>query len=158
MIVLVVTVLGITAINTSSMGGKLSRNFQERAIAFQSAERALRAGEQVLNGLTAAPATCNTGSCTFWDRNALQSVSGTTGKWWQVQDAAWWDSRGAVTIPVSADSTARYIIEERSFVQNNTQANIIGSGLNYYTVTAMGARINSGSEVVLQSHYMKRFN
>ena len=170
MIVLVVTVLGVTAINTASLEGKLAHNFSERTHAFQAAEIALRAGEQVLEGLTAEPAVCgthpcscpDTANCNVWSRNALQGESlvhtGSIQSWWEFQDDSWWNDMGATPIPAGSGSTAMYIIEERSFIQNNTQANIVGSGLNYYTVTALGTRKGTGAQVVLQSHFMKRFN
>jgi len=163
MIVLVVTVLGITAINNATLEGKLAHNFQERALAFQAAEQALRAGEQLLEGLTIEPVVCNSNGCSVWSRNALQTRSiadsgNTTQMWWEFQDLTWWQAMGATDAAASDGSTALYLIEERAFVQNNAQANIIGSGLNYYTITAIGSRTGSGAEVVLQSHYMKRFN
>ncbi len=170
MIVLVVTILGVTAINTASLEGKLAHNFSERTHAFQAAEMALRAGEKILEGLTAEPIACSThpcscpdiASCNVWNRNALQAESlthtGSVQSWWEFQDDSWWNDMGATTIPAGSGSTAMYIIEERSFLQNNTQANVIGSGLNYYTVTALGIRKGTGAQVVLQSHFMKRFN
>jgi len=163
MIVLVVTILGVTAINTASLEGKLARNFQERTQAFQAAEKALRSGEQFLAGLTMEPAPCSSAPCKVWKRNRLQSESvtdsGDAGRiWWQFQDASWWRSKGATSVAAGGGLTAMYLIEERAFVQNNSQANVVGSGLNYYTVTAMGIRNGSGAQVVLQSHFMKRFN
>jgi len=170
MIVLVVTILGVTAINTASLEGKLAQNFSERTHAFQAAEIALRAGEQVLEGLTAEPTICSTHpcsctdsvNCNVWSRNSLQAESlvhsGSIRSWWEFQNDSWWNDMGATTVPANSRSTAMYIIEERSFVQNNTQANVVGSGLNYYTVTALGIRKGTGAQVVLQSHFMKRFN
>ncbi len=171
MIVLVVTILGITAISTASLEGKLARNYQERSQAFQLAERALQAGEQVLAALTTEPPVCTVApcpcidavNCKVWERNALQQESltessGNPLKWWEIQDGSWWQSKGATILASPGDSMAMYLIEKRSFVQNNAQANVIGSGLNYYTVTAIGIHSGSGAQVVLQSHFMKRFN
>ncbi len=170
MIVLVVTILGVTAINTASLEGTLAHNFSERTHAFQAAEMALRAGEQVLENLIAEPSTCSShpcscsdaATCSIWSRNALQEDSlihtGLVQSWWELQDDTWWNDMGATTVFNDSGSTAMYIIEERSFVQNNTQANTIGSGVNYYTVTALGIRKRAGAQVVLQSHFMKRFN
>ncbi len=159
MIIVVVTILGVTAIDTASLEGKLARNYQERTLAFQAAEKALRSGEQFLEGLTAEPVACGSGSCSVWRRGALQELSGEPAKmWWESQPAGWWITRGGSSTSSGPELTAIYIIEERSFVQNNIQANIISSGMNYYTVTAMGVRNGSGARVVLQSHYMKRFN
>ncbi len=163
MITLVVTILGITAINTASLEGRLAHNYQERALAFQAAEQALRSAEQLLEGLTTEPVACSTSGCTVWTRNALQNKSitdsgNTAQMWWEFQDTAWWQAAGATDSGAGNGSMALYLIEERAFVQNNVQANIIGSGLNYYTITAIGTRNGSGAEVVLQSHYMKRFN
>ncbi len=171
MIVMVVTILGITAISTASLEGKLARNYQDRSQAFQLAERALQAGEQVLGALTtepllctAAPCTCaDAANCKVWERTALQQASltesgGNPFKWWEIQNGSWWLNKGATALAVPTGSTAMYLIEKRSFVQNNAQANVIGSGLNYYTVTAIGMDDGSGAQVVLQSHFMKRFN
>ncbi len=170
MIVLVVTILGITAISTASLEGKLAKNYQDRSQAFQLAERALQAGEQILAGLTTEPTVCTTAPCScsdvaickVWERNALQQESltdsnGNALKWWEIQDSAWWRNKGATELTTPSGSQAMYLIEKRSFVQNNAQANVIGSGQNYYTVTAMGFH-SSGAQVVLQSHFMKRFN
>ncbi len=160
MIVLVVTILGVTALNSASLEGKLAYNFQERALAFQAAEQALIDGEQYLNSLVAEPEPCETPPCVIWARNTLQSHSGSPNyMWWEFHKPDWWVKMGATTtMNISGGTGGYYLIEERSFVQNNAQANTAGSGLNYYTVTALGTRAASGAVVVLQSHYMKRFN
>ncbi len=171
MIVLVVTILGVTAISTASLEGKLARNYQDRSQAFQLAEKALRSGEQILEKLTAEPPICTDApcacpdpvSCKVWERNALQEDSvtesgGISLKWWEIQDESWWRNKGATSVATANGSVALYLIEKRSFIQNNAQANVIGSGQNYYTVTAVGIHRDSGAQVVLQSHFMKRFN
>lgn len=159
MIILVVTILGVTAMGSASLEGKLAHNFQERSLAFQAAEQALSRGEQFLDGLTAEPLPCSSTPCTIWARNSLQgNAPDTTQMWWESADPAWWTSMGAISMDAGGGSTGYYLIEERAFVENSAQANTAGSGLNYYTVTALGIRDGSGAVVILQSHYMKRFN
>lgn len=159
MIILVVTILGVTALNSASLEGKLAHNFRERLLAFQAAEHALSSGEQFLDGLVAEPVPCTTAPCQVWARNTLQTLSAnSTLTWWESVDPAWWTSMGATSAGGGVGTTSYYIIEERAFVKNSAQANTVSSGLNYYTVTALGMRNSSGAVVVLQSHYMKRFN
>ena len=159
MIILVVTILGVTALGSASLEGKLAHNFQERSLAFQTAEHALKSGEQFLDSLTAEPVPCTVAPCTVWARNTLQTYATDIKQpWWESGDTSWWIGIGATSTEDTADSAGYYLIEERAFVKNSAQANTAGSGLNYYTVTALGVRKDSGAVVVLQSHYMKRFN
>ena len=84
---LLLTILGVTAMNTSTLQEKMSGNLRDQDLAFQAAESALRGGEDAVNliWVSGKPTPISVPSCLFsdltcaWDTGATQT---TLNSWW----------------------------------------------------------------------------
>ena len=85
-LLLVMTVLGLAAMQVSRMEERMAGNQRDRNIAFQGAEAGLRDAETRIRDMVARPDTCASApcACTGLERNALAANN------LRNEDAAWW--------------------------------------------------------------------
>lgn len=160
-LLLILTVIGLASIRGSDLQERMAGNMRDRNIAFQSAEAALRAGEDLLD-LPVLPSF--SGSVVgYWpDLNKPNALRPRPPIWtpqqWtanSVQIAA--DTIGGVT------EQPRYAIEK--IIVTGLAASK-GSGIDhesieraqdaeYYRITSRGLGITSDAEVVLQSTFAR---
>ncbi|TLM74827.1 pilus assembly protein PilX [Microbulbifer harenosus] len=155
--VLLMTLVGMAAIRGSGMQELMAGNMRDRNLAFQSAEAALREGEEVLTGAT-IPAFNGTPA------GYVQAITGSTstGFW----DRYAWDTgsvRTAMGIQL-VSSQPQYVIEE---VVSTTTANAAdGSAVDFastlktedtvfYRVTSRAEGGTADAVVILQSTYKR---
>lgn len=100
-LLLVISLLGMTAMSTATMEEYMARNLRDHNLAFEAAEAALRAGERdVRNALVAGPGSLPLGEPGFHE--AAEDV------WLYVRGV-----ENARTLPVDhVSSDARYVVEE----------------------------------------------
>jgi type IV pilus assembly protein PilX len=156
----IITLLGVSAMQVTSMEERMAGNARDRSLAFQAAEAALRDGERFLtqavlptfdgtNGLYPAPAA---GAMPIW----AQADGSLQGK-------AFWETNGRVygdTVDGVAEQP-RYVIEEisvcRPGVGDSWKSNAPCEELaEFYRVTARGIGGSANAIVVLQSTYKRR--
>lgn len=151
---LLMTMLGITAINTSTLEERMAGNTKDQNLAFQAAETALRAGELWVEGRTLAtdlsPPTPPTPA------HGIYNPSTTGTEIWDSVD--WNDTTNAVksysTTPLTDVSTPpKYIIELLSIGPATPPAT------NTYIVriTARGTGASNSTVSMVQSTYRKVF-
>lgn len=179
---LILTVLGVSAVQTTSMQERMARNARDSSLAFQAAETALRDAEIYMEALTAltdfaaggeangyyTAAPCYPADCTVAD-NPGQSgyyvtVPSGGGYKWQLLD---WTGATVIDGTDLADVATRpkYIIEFVKTVVSDTDVlnldNIgqdTGSGrTQMFRATAYGTGGTARSHVTLQSTFGKRF-
>ncbi|MHB8455660.1 MAG: pilus assembly PilX family protein [Acidiferrobacterales bacterium] len=173
---LLLTIIGITAVTTSSLQEKMAGNVRDQQVAFESAESALRNGETWLSTLSQAanskpvtnsslpcmnesstpPVVCAFGTPGDFMDTTHNANYGTT--WWDA-DAVEYGVAGTQEI-TQAYQDPRYVIEFRSFVPDNLN---MGPGYNatagstYYRVTAYGWGGTESAVSIIQSNYLKRY-
>lgn len=184
-LLLVLTVTGLSAMRLTSVEERMTANFSDRNIAFQSAEAALRDAEQFLDGkdyqlenlYTDCSANecfnknCTNGLCfngTFasTDPTTCEIVPITNAEDEIFQNAANWADGSGKYIEASLDldgtggiPKAKYMIEFSCFVLLDA----VNSGPRYdpvfwepiYRITALGSGRNPNTRVMLQSTYRK---
>src|SRR5262245_25432743 len=106
-LLLVLTILAVSVVQSTSLEERMSRNSRDTALAFQSAESALRDGEQYLETVVSLGPFVAAGTDGLWDTPAL----GTQPRWETA--AIWNDARSAVagTAIGGVARPPRYIIE-----------------------------------------------
>jgi len=158
LILIVMTLIGITGMGTSSLEEKMAGNDRDTALAFQAAEAALRDGEA------------------YFDSDAIQSPAaafdGTIaglipqGTNPDVLAAGTWGNSRAYSGNIDDVNTQpRYIIELLGMVGDtandvNVQGYGESSGLGNVTAVRVTARATGGSDntvVTLQTNYGRRF-
>jgi len=156
-ILLVITMLGLTAIQNSSLQERMATAMVDRSIAFEAAEAALRDAQAWLDGQTTRPTGGTSGNPDVWaGGGALVTAIGADAEDWSASDWAAHSRAYSHTI-ANASAAPRYVIEEMQFVPDSLDA---GStvGIWYYRVTARGLGGSSNAEALLQASLRKRFN
>src|SRR6185369_1498016 len=87
LMLLVMTVLGIAAMQVTRLEERMAGNSRDVNLAFQGAEAGLRDSEERIRVLTARPGTCTAAPCPVWRLNFLpQNLRN--------QNLAWWTANG----------------------------------------------------------------
>ena len=157
----ILSVLGVSAMQGSSLSSRIARNESDRNLAFQAAEAALKDGENDakylrfdLTSCTSAIAGCRAaaisgsdfdGSCTtgLCDPKAIASPVWEDSTKWSTTGAsvAYGTRTGAASLPVVGQQP-RYLIEYFNF-----------DGKSVYRITSVGFGANTSSQVMLQTAF-----
>ncbi|WP_070990119.1 pilus assembly PilX family protein [Halofilum ochraceum] len=149
-LLLVLTILGVTAMQSTNMQERMAGNLHARTVAFEAAEAALRDGEAYLDDFTVPPSP--TGEQGFYSE--ADYGDGEDPQWEQVD----WDDDDEVRT-VSVDGTyngARYIVEDIEAFQGTGNVFIPGEADQeqyMYRVTAVGTGVGPDATVMLQSTF-----
>src|SRR6187431_451621 len=80
---LVLTVLGLTAMQVTRMEERMAGNSRDINLAFQGAEAGLRDGEDRIAAMTTRPLPCSAAPCAVWRRDFLaQDLRDQLIGWW----------------------------------------------------------------------------
>ncbi len=161
---LVLTVIGVTAMQTTTLEEKMAGNLRDQTLAFQAAEAALREGETWLSNEPAEPTAqagcsgpCNT---TVYQLNAPGV---------DVLNNALWDNTAApilyrtydtVAKPLQKVATApKYLTEYHSFLKDSLTTGQQGdeTGRVTFRTTARGTGGSDAARSHTQSTYTRRF-
>lgn len=148
MLLIVMTLIGVTAMQTTVMQERMAGNVRDNNLAFQAAEAALRDGEEFLRGATLP---------NFNGTNGLYQLDLEYPPLWADID---WDDDGRVygnTLDGVA-ATPRYIIEELPAVVlpgESLAADEPAPEAAFFRVTARGVGGSDVSIVILQSTFRR---
>lgn len=155
-LLLVMTVVGVSAVQTTTMEERMARNARDSMLSFQAAEAALRDGE------AAVEAVATTALFTPAGTNALWAVAdfGQESRW--EVDGVWGGAgtRAADTAIAGVADAPRYMIEHLTTVELTDEASVqIESGyqdrprVEIFRITAVGFGGTRDARTFLQSHY-----
>ena len=163
---IMLTLLGLTSMNTTSLEEKMANNTRDRDLAFQSAEAALRAGEAWIETMpdAATPAFPNNAKGLY--NPSLPLVPPYQDIW----DTINWSGANIVAYPCTPDSATpsnsgscggtpltkvasqpKYIVEKMGPVDPLVPNTIA------FRITARGTGSSDSSVVMLQSSYIRAF-
>lgn len=147
-ILLLVTIIGVTATQVTGLEEKMSANMRDRNMAFQAAEAALRAGETFLTQAT-LPAFTAAGTNGLYTQGST-SAPGPNANWNNFNTVAYnYDANLLATAP-------RYFIQRLPNVESGASLDAGTYDQNeLYRVTAKGVGGTSSAVVVLQSVYKR---
>ena len=153
-VLLVLTLISVTAMQTTSLEEKMAGNMRNKNLAFQAAEAALRAGEGYLSGATLD---------SFDGTNGLyQPATGSQQRWEMVD---WYTAVNVRTYDKDSDgrdlndlaSMPTYLIEELS-VDTGTGGSLEAGtphDSKLYRVTSRGVGGTANAMVMLQSVFRR---
>lgn len=161
---LLLTMLGLATMRSTTMQERMANNIQDRMMAFQAAEAALRAGERAVAGFAAKPVDVNPpsgsrpGPGQVWQRNTIEWES---TNWWHNHGIAYGNNgaNGSALIK-QLSASPRYVIEYIGFVPASPG---VGhqtgkpAGRYFYRITAHGTGLTDNAQVILQSTTARRF-
>ncbi|MHB8474481.1 MAG: pilus assembly PilX family protein [Sulfuricaulis sp.] len=151
------TILGITAMNTTNLQERMAGNSKDQNLAFQAAESALLDGENFIIAQTSKPNfAVNTGGL------YVPSTTGTP--WWDDSMNIW---TAAASFAYSGTLTdintqPRYIIEDMGEVQETGGSKVLpgaykGKGDTIARITARGTGGTDLAQVIVQSTYARQY-
>ncbi len=146
---LVMTVLGVTAARNTNLQERMAGNLRDNNLAFQSAERALREGETFLRGATLPPFTGSNGLLTMQDGAGQASFWG---------NDAWWVANGRTATGMAHVNRAPlYVVEELPPVPQSGGSERFGAlpDIGFYRITAQGQGGSADAITILQSTYRR---
>lgn len=170
-LLLVVTLLGITIMNVSTVQEKMAAGTRDKDLAFQAAEMAIRKAELAIEtsifGTESFTDSCTDGLCSALTASSAvlrwnnPDFCGTDQDIWQCNKSAVVDLSGLPGDTFSKNP--RYFIEpvQRLSEDDELMLTNIGDGNVYdsvlvYRITAIGYGGSSDSKVILQTTYGKQ--
>lgn len=156
-LLLVLTIIGVSAVQTTSLEERMARNTHDNVLAFQAAESALREAENFLQNNVNSTALFTAGG-----NNGLWRAAdyGQTDRWKQ---AGIWTGANSVQAATAVQSVAeqpRYLIEWVATVQRAENPSLLGSSystlfdrIEVFRITARGVGGTTNARVILQSTY-----
>ena len=148
----VLTLLALAAMRTTTLEERMSGNARDRDLAFQSAEAALRAGEQAVSGATLPAFALGTPLTPRIAAATLTSYWQNTHPWATQSVAIGWQPAGTSAAP-------QYVIEDMGATAWAAAAAVwLSVPLNengVYRVTARGVGSSANTVVILQAVYQR---
>ncbi len=158
---MILTIIGVTALSTTSLQEKMAGNVQDKHAAFQAAESALREAESVVEAWTSKP--------TFGNANGLYTPQPAgTKPWWHTVD--WKDVPNTVLgysgTMAEVNKMPAYIIEDLGSLAGSTAGTgslvagfappaATSGGASMYRITARGVGRSDSAVAMVQSVYRK---
>ena len=159
-ILLALTILGVSGMSTTSMEERMAANTRDRQVGFQSAEAALREGEQfVANNLmdpTMFDSSCTNGLCDCSDKGfgCVEYWTDTTLNVWNTASR---HKTYSITYTQVA-APAEYIIEFMGYTDpGGTPPGYVPKAGDpmMFRITAVGTGQSPNAKIMLQSTYKK---
>ncbi|MCF6236725.1 MAG: PilX N-terminal domain-containing pilus assembly protein [Gammaproteobacteria bacterium] len=158
MLLVVLTLLGLSGMQSTIMQERMSSNSRDTMLAFQAAESAVREGESWINSQIQAPGTvnsCASAPCDIFKLNATDLTNMTD------KSLSWWQSNGrnySSTLNGLAASP-RFIVEQNSTSRGSL---VMGTGQSrsqrvIYRVTAQGIGGTDTAQSIIETMYAERF-
>lgn len=162
-ILLVLTVLGVSAMNTSSLEELMAGNLRDQNLSFQAAEAALRDGERDIASWGGMPPTAtsdgtNRGLYILDSFGSFETAAYNTSVW---NNGTTYGTNTGVAISNLGDvqTLPIYLIEEQDFIAKDAsfKSQVQKDGAFYYRVTTRGVGISTNAVSVIQSTTARRF-
>ncbi len=164
MFLLLLTIIGISALNTTTLEERMAGNLKDRQLAFQSAETAIITAETWLSSLQGnqAPQFPN-------NANGLYQMPTNGIPLWQSVD---WSGANLVTHPnipgavgsapalTKVNTQPKYVIEDLGKYQeddSSKRTDATSTFISYFRITARGTGGTDASVVIVESIYGRPF-
>ncbi len=156
---LVMTIIGITASQTTTLEEKMAGNLRDQTLALQAGEAALRwtetwVGDQAVepNAVSLCASACDD---TVWDLNTLNLTSAAVWSTANVRS----NYAGLATGPGMVAAVPKSVVEEHSFIKDslNEGKQNDTAGQMFYRLTADGTGGTTSAQALLQSTYSRRY-
>ncbi len=156
-ILMILTLIGVSAMKTSSLQERMSGNARDYQTAFEAAEIALRAGEDYLKTISLVADFSSTGgSAGATGKFTARAISAPEA--WQIESN--WTSGNTTSVTLAnVSKDPEYIIEILNSTYGKTQSITPGvpapGSIELYRITARGYGKNPNTKVMLQADFGK---
>jgi type IV pilus assembly protein PilX len=154
---LLLTIIGMSAVDITTLGTRISANTKDRALAFDAAETALNIAGGQLAPSEGAPSSATPGFL----------ASGMSDSWWHSETDAWWASNAELITDYAGvyngSSGIGYVIEQPVEIRTNGAGQRVANVTlgeprpvtRFYRTTARGEG-PGGTEVFIQSVFARK--
>jgi len=166
LLLLVLTVLGLTAMQMSRMEERMAGNTRDSTAAFEGAESALRNGEALLRQQSARPPDCGAPPCLsslpVWSAGALGPIESQPASWWLPSTGnalPFTDTQGNASMS-GQNTDPTLVIEHLGFVRTDGGVETGEEppvGRDFYRITAHATGASGHANALLQSTYARKF-
>lgn len=162
MILLVLTILGLSSMRTSTTEELMARNTRDYKIAFDAADSTVNEGNKWVHDLNvpapecADPTSCGNGGKVY-KKHALGNVANRGRSWWAGNNTKEFGQQGSKDIP-QAKSDPRYAMESTFIRDSLVQGHGVPTGKHVYTISGRGTGLKDSTQVFVQQTVVKRFN
>ena len=153
-LLLVITILGVSSMETTTMQERIAGNTRDSIVAFQAAEAAIRDAEDLIQG--AALGAFNGSNGRYEICNASDTRTACKPPAWKDRASSGWKAIGDNLSYVKKQP--EYIIEKYTAVENPMASLDADKPLDtyeFYRVTARGYGTSTNSMAVLQTNYRR---
>ena len=160
-LLLVLTIIGVSSVQTTSLEQRMARNSHDSVLAFQAAEVALRDAEIFLGGVVDPAVTFPVAGTNGLTKSAAYAQT----EFWQA--AGLWSGGTSIVAPtaiVGVNEPPRFIIEwvatvnqdDNPYLQSSSYTAIVDN-VEIFRVTARGVGGSTNARVILQSTFGIKF-
>lgn len=153
---LLLTMLGVTAVKTNILGEKMVNNDRQYKVALHAAEFVLREGENQIDTAATYSSVVTTDSTASSNRGLYLASAAPSNGWW---DGVNWGNTDQIKASSSStsDRPLKYIVEQLPASSSGRDSKEASTELsrNYYRVTSRAYVTGIAAKVMLQSTYKK---
>jgi type IV pilus assembly protein PilX len=158
LLLVVLTIIGIGAMQTTRMEERMAGNTRDLNLAFQAAEAALRDGEARIRAANSRPETCSAAPCEVWQLGALPPLELQTRDWWDDPDITLEYGANGVDDIAELAADPHLVVEALGFVPDSlTVGHGVPEGRDFYRITAHSTGGSGEAESIVQSTFTRRF-
>ena len=153
LLLLLMTVLGVSAMRTSTLQERMAGNVRDSNLAFQAAEAGLRSGEAMLDAASIPPFTGSSGLLDVPKDAAGQAA------YWNAFD---WAGNSRVVTVTGVATSPQYVIEDMSSVGAASCSDcsvVLGQAYadtGFYRITARAVGGSTDAVAILQTTYFRQ--
>ncbi|NOX91887.1 MAG: pilus assembly protein PilZ [Gammaproteobacteria bacterium] len=158
MLLVVLTLLGLSSMQSTIMQERMSNNVRDKGLAFQAAESAVRGGEDWVKNQDISKLKAQNGSscsppCNLVNLDDYLNMAGQNFNWWETNGRAYIDMPTGVVA-----SAPRFIVEEHS-IQRDSLADSTDNNSppvrTLYRLTAVGVGGTITAESIIETLYAR---
>lgn len=157
LMLLVMTVLGIAAMNVTRLEERMAGNSRDINLAFQGAEAGLRDSEERIRLMASRPGNCSVAPCTVWARDmAPIDLRNQPISWWNTNAREYGVVGTHEVIDVTRDPLI--VTESLGFVPDSlSTGHGPPEGRDFYKITSNSSGASDTANAVLETTYTRRF-
>ena len=161
-LLLILTILSVSVVQTTSLEERMSRNSRDTAMAFQSAESALRDGEDFLETVVSLAPFTAAGTNGLWETPVLgqQPRWENTAIWSDARSVAAATAIGGVAHPPRyiVEHIASVLLEDNAYQVQDPYAGGTSDRIEMFRITALGWGGTDTARVLLQTTYGRKLD
>jgi|SRR5712671_3534413 len=154
----VLTILALSASQSTRLQERMAGNARDVDVAFQSAEAGVRNAEDYITGLTRQTGPCPAAPCHVFSRGYFpDDMANANDTWWATNG---WEYGTAAKEMAMAVADPIYVIEQTEFVGDDLMESGGGpkSGLTFFRTLSGAKGATDSARVVIQTTFVKRLD